>query len=94
MNLRAQLRRVFHENDVTQMPVSTVWRLLLQAEVFTETEIDELCREAEVRVVARVLRANPGLRRRVEEEGGASLEDLRRAIEEDLDAREEDSEAP
>src|SRR2546428_5094544 len=90
---RAQLGAVCREH--AQLPVSALWRLVLQAEIFTDTEIDELCREAEVRVVARVLLADLALRRRVEEEGRAALDDpfvqarLRHLVKADLETWDE-----
>ncbi len=87
--LRARLHQLFQEHDIARMTMSEVWRLILESEVLDATEINELCREAEGRVIARVLKADPALRRRIEEEGGAALEEPRRAIERDLDAWEE-----
>ena len=72
---RAHLRGLFGEHDIREMPMSSVWQLVLEAEVYTETEIDELCREAHRRLVARVLLSDAALSRRVEEEGRAALDD-------------------
>src|SRR2546428_2100454 len=88
---RAQLGAICREH--AQLPVSALWRLVLQAEIFTDTEIDELCREAEVRVVARVLLADLALRRRGGGEGRAALDDpvvaarLRQLVKADLGNR-------
>ena len=59
-HVRAHFRRIFTEHDVTRMAVSAVWRLLLQAEVFTEAEIDELIREAGARGGFVEVHADPG----------------------------------
>jgi SpoVK/Ycf46/Vps4 family AAA+-type ATPase len=93
--VRAHLRRLFDEHDIREMPISAVWRLILQAEVYTDAEIEELCREAHLRLVARVLLADPVLRRRVTDEGRPALDDpfvqarLRHLIAKELEIEEE-----
>jgi hypothetical protein len=93
--LRARLRKLFQEHDITGMTVSEVWRLTLESEVLDVTEVDEILHEAHVRLVARVLMGDPTLRRRVEIEGRAALEDpvvqarLQQLIEEHVEAGEE-----
>jgi hypothetical protein len=89
--VRARLRRIFEEHDMRQMPMDDVWRLILQAEVYTDVEIKELCRQAHDRLVARVLLRDPALRRQAEALG---LDDplvripVQQAIDEDLRAEE------
>ncbi len=90
---RTQLRAICREH--AGLTVTALWHLIRQAEVFTESEIDAFRREANRRLAARVVQADPALRRRFEDEGRAVLDDpfvrarLWQLIKKDLEAGEE-----
>ncbi len=93
-HLRAHIRRIADEFG-RAATLSEMWRLVREAEVFDEEELDEFAREAGARAIERALQADTALRRRFEEAGPAAIEDplvqarLRQLVEEDLTRWEE-----
>jgi hypothetical protein len=90
--VRAHLRRLFVERDITQMSVPAIWALVIEEAVFSSTELDEMYAEAHRRLVGKVLRRDPALRRLAEELG---VDDplvrsrIQRLIDQDLQADKE-----
>jgi hypothetical protein len=67
--VRERLDRLFRERDITRMTVPAIWGLVVEEAVFSSKELDELYDEAHRRLVGRVLRGDPALRRLVKELG-------------------------
>ena len=88
-HLSAQIRRIADERG-RAVTLSEMWRLVLQAEVFDQADLDEFAREEATRAIQRALQADPALRRRFQRDGLAALDDplvrtrLLQLIEEDL----------
>ncbi|SRR6266852_4369286 len=93
-HLRARIRRIAYEFGRADT-LSEMWRLVREAEVFDEAELDEFARQEGTRAIERALQADTALRRRFEEEGLAALDDpfvkarLQQLVEEDLTRWEE-----
>ncbi len=67
--VRAHLRRLFRERDITQMTVPAIWGFVVEEAVFSSEELDEIYAEAHDRLVAKVLLRDPDLRGLVKELG-------------------------